>query len=32
MSDDLDPAGFYELLTTWGWWDCPRAGVTLVDP
>lgn len=31
MPDDLDPAGFCEVLTTWEWWDCPRGGVTLID-
>jgi hypothetical protein len=26
-----DPAGYEEVLTAWSWWDCPRAGIALVD-
>ena len=30
--EDLDlPTSFCEVLTTWGWWDRPRAGVTLIE-
>lgn len=25
------PAGFTDVLTTWGGWDRPRSGVTMIE-